>query len=83
MIAPDGEIFGPVNVIEVRACKNGFVVTAFYERGYDTDTPRPRGYESRVVDSHDPDKLAAMVAQVVREHPLSPNVFIAPVRKLP
>lgn len=81
-IAPDGEMFGPINVIEVRACKNGHVVTVFYEQLYSDRRPT-RGYESLVVERHDPDKIGAAVAGVLREKALTPNVLIEPVRKLP
>lgn len=81
--APDGEIFGPVNVIEVRACKNGYVVTMFYQRGFESDRPPSRGYECRVVEGFDPDRLGAVVASVLRAHALSHNVVIPAVRALP
>jgi hypothetical protein len=80
--SPDGQMFGPVNVIEVRACKNGHVITVFYDRHID-DRPPARGYESHVVEGFDPDKVGTAVAGILREKALEPNVAIHPVRKLP
>lgn len=81
--APDGQVFGPVNVIEIRACKNGHVITVFYDRPGYTDLAPARGYESHVVEGFEPEKIGAAVATILREKGLEPNVCIHAVRKLP
>ena len=72
----------PINVIEIRACKNGFVVAVFYSDQC-SDGPIARGYECHAIESHDPDKLGGKIAEIARGLALSTNVFIPPARKLP
>lgn len=72
----------PINVIEVRKAKNGYVVSAWCERRYD-DNVGPRGYATYVVQSDDPTDVGKAVEQAIRDHAITEDVIIPPARKLP
>ena len=83
MITPDGEIFDTeINVIEVRACKNGFVVSTWFDSPAFDGRPG-RGYETTVVASHDPEAVGAEVTRILKEKQMQLGVFIPAARKLP
>lgn len=72
-----------VNVIEVRACANGYVITAWMAVPNARDHFPLHGYETHVIEGSDPDKVGRAVADVIRAHPITRDVSIPPARALP
>lgn len=82
MITPDGEVFGPVGVIEIRKAKNGYVVSAITNRCFD-DNHGPRGYATYVVESDNPEDVGRAVAKAIQDFTITEDVPVLPARGLP
>lgn len=73
----------PINVIEVRKAKNGYVVSAFMDRGRYADKNDACGYATYVVQSDDPHEIGKAVEQAIRDYAITLEVVIPPARALP
>lgn len=72
----------PIDVIEIRKAKNGYVVSAFMERKYQRES-LCQGYATYVVQSDDPVEVGKAVERAIREHAITLDVVIPPARQLP
>ena len=75
--------YQPINVIEVRKARNGYVVSAFMDRGRHNGDSNCTGYATYVVESDDPLAVGKAVEQAIRDHAITLDVVIPPARALP
>jgi hypothetical protein len=69
----------PINTIEIRKAKNGYVVSCFMARTYEGNG-EARGYVTYVVQSEDPEEIGRAVAKALQDHAITLDVVIPPAR---
>lgn len=69
-----------IAVLELRAARNGFVVSAISAW---PERDRVAGYATYVVESKEPDAVAAVVAAILGQVEFGDDAFIPPARTLP
>jgi hypothetical protein len=80
----------PIEVIEIRAVRNGVVITAIHVGCGRYDTADCRGYQTRVVELQDgelfdavAERCGRVIADLLRETPITQETVIPPARRLP
>lgn len=72
----------PINVIEVRRAKNGYVVSAFMsDRMF--GPAACAGYATYVIESESPAEVGRVVAKAIEDHAITSDVIIPPAREVP
>jgi hypothetical protein len=79
-----------IAVIEVRAVKNGFVITGFQNCYQRESGWSARGYVTRVVEHVGDEPFANgcrrvgdVISELLRDHPITTDTIIPPARALP
>lgn len=87
---PPGGLHQPIEVIEIRAVRNGLVITAIHVGcgKYGPDTIR--GYQTRVIETQEgemfdavAERCGSVIAALLRENPITTETVIPPARRLP
>lgn len=76
----------PINVIEIRRAKNGWVISALMTdpmSNFGSPAARAFGYATYVVESDNPIKVGEAIAQAIADHKISFMSPIPPARELP
>lgn len=75
----------PINVVDIRRARNGWVVSCYFSERFPNrgEGPMVRGFVTYLVEGDDPKRIGDVVAQAFQDHPFTNDVELPPGRYVP